>query len=782
MGYGDDASKKGGLPVNRLYSMARRWLFAALLAALPLATAAAPAIDWNAMVAQAVTLREHGDLQKAIDLLAAASRAADADAALRARAAGELGATLLQARRLDQAEAPLRQAYDAASGAERARYALQLGNLAQLRKRKDDARQFYREAASLAPGDNDLQLAVALNQARLTPAAERLAALSALSQRIAAAPADARLARHHLNLGSQARQLGKPGLALAYGHAEEARRLALQSGNKRLLAEALDALAQIYEDNGRGGDALALNGQALDLARTLESAVVADLMIDLEWRQGRLLRAAGEEAPALAAYQRAVAQVEAVRQDIPIEYDDGRSSYRETLEPIYLGYADLLLRQIDKQPADIQAAQLRQALETIELLRQSELQDFLGDRCSVEAVQGGGSGALPADTAILYPLILPDRIELLLRTNQGVQRRTAPVSSAVLKREAQTFAHALREGLDEFVAPARRLNDWLLKSFDDVLAAQRIHSLVVVPDGALRLVPVGALHDGKQYAIEKYAISMVTGMSLTNAAPPPAGKDIASLVVGVSVPGPVVEKLSALMASHILQPGSSDAAAKETTSRGLSQKRSLRSTRGATPAAAGSDAKKIEDLRAKLALPGVEVEVNALGQILRGNHLLDAAFTIDRFRQEAESGEYRILHIASHGVFGGSAETSFIMAYDDLLTMNRLQEVLKAEKFRKAPIELLSLSACETAEGNDRAPLGISGAAIKARAKGVLGTLWPVADDAAQTIMKTLYSGVVGNHLTKSEALRQAQIKLIKDPEMSHPFYWAPFVLIGNWL
>jgi CHAT domain-containing protein len=297
----------------------------------------------------------------------------------------------------------------------------------------------------------------------------------------------------------------------------------------------------------------------------------------------------------------------------------------------------------------------------------------------------------------------------------------------------------------------------------------------------LRLIPFGALHDGMHYAIEKYAISMITGLSMTNMTAS-AGREMEALVVGVSEPGPVVEKLSQLMASHILQP---EASTTESKARGLAYTRQMREIRAletAGPVSANAMRHGIENLRAQLALPGVKEEVDALGDILPGAHLLDANFTVSRFSVEAESGAYRIVHIASHGVFAGSAETSFIMAYDDLLTMNDLQSLLKAEKFQRTPIELLSLSACETAEGNDRAPLGIAGAAIKARAKSVLGTLWPVEDEAAQSVMKTLYTGLVSGSLSKTEALRKAQIQLIRNPDTAHPFYWAPFVLIGNWM
>ena len=94
----------------------------------------------------------------------------------------------------------------------------------------------------------------------------------------------------------------------------------------------------------------------------------------------------------------------------------------------------------------------------------------------------------------------------------------------------------------------------------------------------------------------------------------------------------------------------------------------------------------------------------------------------------------------------------------------------------------MSLSACQTAEGNDRAPLGISGAAIKARAKSVLGTLWPVEDNAAKLLMQYLYAELTQKQQSKAEALRQAQLRLLRQPATQHPFFWAPFVLIGNWL
>jgi CHAT domain-containing protein/Tfp pilus assembly protein PilF len=775
------------------------------------------------LIARGMASRQQGQIRQAIDAFEQARSRAQSIAASSSplsplspsspqtaeqalRAAGELGVTLMQARRYAEAEAPLLAAYTHFQGRERARYAVYLGNIAQSLKRYAQAEAYYREALQHAADDADVHWSVSLNRLRLVPEAEKASRMAALSVELDQAGDQYELARHHLNLGHQATDIGKQTLRLAYHHLDTARRLAEPRGDTRLTAEAIDALAQLYENRGRIADGLALSAQALRIVGALSPARKADLVISLEWRRGRLLKARGESAAALAAYRRVVEQIDAVRQDIPVEYEDGRSSYRTLFEPVYTTYADLLLRQVDAHTPEMAQATLQQVVQTLELIRQTELQDFLGDRCATEAVQGGNSRALPEGTAVLYPLILPDRLELLLVGSQGIARHRVAVRGTELRDEVFAYAASLRRGLPDTRGAARRLNDWLLAPLAATLTTQRIERLVVVPDGAVRLLPMAALHDGQRYAVEKYAISMVTGMSMTNVNDP-VRDGVAALVAGLSQPGPVVDKLGTLLAAQVLDP---DAAA-GTASRGLAQRGEMRqlhrklevrarlqgqagqeegsdhesaSTALVSPAAAVSSASsaEVQALRERLALPGVRDEVRGLGRILPGQRLLDNEFTVGRFREAVASGDYRILHIASHGIFGGNAETSFIMAYDDVLDMNAFQRLLKDEQFQKNPLELLSLSACQTAEGNDRAPLGISGAAIKARAKSVLGTLWPVEDGAAKTLMQQLYKGLAQEKRGKAEALRQAQLNLLHDPATQHPFYWAPFVLIGNWL
>ena len=733
--------------------------------------------DWQTTIARAIAYRDEGNVQLATELLNSVRQDAQ-DSLVQATAAGELGITLLQVHRYDAAEALLRQAYEAfPNGLTRAHYALQLGTLAAAKKQVDEARRYYAQALGWAEKDVDTRLSIELNLVRLAKPEARLAMLHTLSQQVTESVGNVSLGRYHLNLGFQALQLGKPALELAHRHLEAARKQAEAENNRLLMVDALDGLSQLYEGQVRLAESLQLTQQAIKLFQLHESSLFADRLIQLEWRQGRLQLAQGRQAAALAAYQRVVERIEAVRQDLPIETEEGLSYFRQTLEPVFLGYVDLLLQRADKLPDAQRAASLRRAIEAVELIRQTELQDFLGDRCAVETVQGGRMGQLSSGTGTLYPIILPDRLELLLLTSSGIVRQTSSVDSATLHNSALALANALRLGASDYLPTAQQLYQWLLAPLAGDISDQHLQNLVVVPASTLRLVPMAALHDGQQYVIEKMAISIVTGMTMTNTAA--ATRAPVSLLAGVALPGPVVQKMMHLST----MPEPANPSVRSTSTIGL-QTRAWRSRPETNASKLISDdpQRALEAMRASLALPGVTVEVGALSAILQGKTLLDADFTIDQFQHAMQTNNYRIVHIASHGVFGDSAESSFIMAYDDVLSLNGLAALLGGEKFQNQPIEILGLSACQTAEGNDRAPLGISGAAIKARAKSVLGTLWPIADDAAQVLMKTFYAEVTQHGQSKTQALRQAQLELLRKPELSHPFYWAPFVLIGNWL
>lgn len=691
---------------------------------------------------RAAALRREGNFRLAIDLLE--GERARAGESCSPKVLGELGVAYFQAHRLAQAESRLLEAYAKTQEAtERAAIANDLGNLYASGGHASQAIGYYRTAEET--GNLETSVTASLNAARLSPSDARLATLGSLQQRISDVQDHRERARFSINLGSQARSVGREGTQLAFENLERARIWATQARDPHVLAEALDELSQLYEDNDRGIDALRLTTQAIAQLRADEAP---EMMIGLQWRRGRLLRAQGLNEPALAAYQAAVEHVEAIRQDIPIDYIDGRSSFRETLEPIYLGLAELLLQRAGDATGSERSLLFGRARNVVELIKQTELQDYLGDRCVVTSLAPGSASQVPTRTAVIYPIILANRLAVLVETQAGIETFYTNIDANVVRTKALSFANDVREAVPGYLTQAQALYDLLLRPIEAMLVKQKIDTLVLVPDGPLRMVPVGALHDGKQFLIERFAVAIAPGLTVMGSARPQQGIGKV-LLAGLSEPGPVMGKLS-LRAREQL---------------------------GLNPVTRGTRAPNLAE---ELALPGVAEEIQALKATTHGDRLLNSEFTVERFRQQFEAGEYRTVHIASHAVFSPRAEGSFILAYDDVLTMDQLQALLRGKTVEENPISLLSLSACQTAEGDDRVPLGIAGAALKAHAGSALGSLWPVDDAATKTLMVGFYESMGKSGITKAKALQQAQLALLANKSTGHPFFWAPFILVGS--
>ena len=142
-----------------------------------------------------------------------------------------------------------------------------------------------------------------------------------------------------------------------------------------------------------------------------------------------------------------------------------------------------------------------------------------------------------------------------------------------------------------------------------------------------------------------------------------------------------------------------------------------------------------------------------------------------------------MVHLATHGQFSSKLSDTFLLTWDDRLTIEGLRNLLKSRSESSAtPIELLVLSACQTAEGDQRATLGLAGLAVRSGARSTLATLWSVNDNSTADLMTEFYRSLTQQNMSKAESLRQAQLKLLKNPDFQHPFYWSPFILIGNWL
>jgi CHAT domain-containing protein len=233
---------------------------------------------------------------------------------------------------------------------------------------------------------------------------------------------------------------------------------------------------------------------------------------------------------------------------------------------------------------------------------------------------------------------------------------------------------------------------------------------------------MAALHDGERFLIERYAVVTTPGLSLTD--PRPLGH----------------EKLRVFLS-------------------GLSQ-----------------------PVQGFSALAHVPAELGAIHALYGGEVLLDESFRVPRIEAELDQREFNVVHVATHGEFSQDAERSFLLTYDGRLGMDRLGAAIAHTRFRDQPIELLTLSACDTAQGDDRAALGLAGVAIQAGARSALGTLWSVNDVASAELVGEFYGQLHAQPVSKAVALQRAQQKLVRDPNRAHPYYWAPFLLIGNWL
>lgn len=682
--------------------------------------------------------------------------AAAAPGAARAALAYELARALVELNRPAQALPLLDEAAARLAGVAGARARVERGNLQLARREAAAAEADWGQALAAAPDDADISTVVELNRLRSLQAPQRAARLQALASKLQALPAgDGRAPRWWINLGARAAEAGPAGWPLAADAYTQALRAAQAAQDSARSIEALDAQAELLERQGRTDEALQTTLRALAL---LPSTPWRDLAIPLEARIGRLSLAAGDDARAVAAYRRALGHIEAVRADIPVVYEDGRSSFRTTLAPVYLGLTDALLKQAARADDSTRQALLRSARATVELSKQSEMEDYLADRCTVKNSLARQTYAPPAGTAVLYPVMLADRLELLLETDAGIERFQSAIGEDALRGAVLTFVNALRGGTP-LRAQAERLHRTLLAPLQPALERQRIQTLVFVPDGVLRLLPLAALHDGRDYVLRRYELVTVPAMSVLGQARRPPGQRRV-LLAGLSEPGPVVGQLTPAMVKAI----------------GVDPQ----PNRGAGSAGDGPPPDVERALQQALALPGVKTEVEEIARQSGGRALINADFTLAALRQALLAGDRDVLHIASHGSFGATAEQTFLMAYDGLLSLDELQRMLQAEPLRQHPLDLITLSACQTAEGDDRAPLGMSGAAIKARARSALGTLWPVNDTAALEVMTDFYRRLAAG-AGKAAALRGAQLALLDRQGYQHPFFWAPFTLVGDW-
>lgn len=658
------------------------------------------------------------------------------DPARRAAVAGTLGKTLWSIGATDDARRHLESSVSLARQANAPQIAAaslnHLGNLATEQGDPRVARAAYQDSLALAKQAQDpaLVATVQINAARLAArerdrrAAETL--LAEAARLVQTLPDSHNKAFHLLAIGQLRRTLsGAPAQQRTQSLQDftAAAAMARQMNDQRGLSHALGYQAQWQQDGGHPTEALALYRQAAFAAQQAEAP---ELLYRWQWQIGRLLNAQGDRDGAILAYQQAVDNLQTIRQDFIPSRANSAGSFRASAGDAFVELADLLLQRAAQQsnPAAREPDFLA-ARDTMEALKTAEVRDYFQDECTI-ALQSRtvtlDRRSLPR-TAVLYPILLPDRLELLLDAPRGLQQITVRVDRDTLTGTVREFRHYLEKRTSrEYLPPAQRLYGWLIRPLEGELDNQQIDTLVIVPDGPLRTIPLAALHDGQRFLISRYAIATTPGLTLTDLRPIQRQK-IRPLLNGLT-----------------------------------------------------------EAVQGFPSLEYVRRELGTIHAAYGGKVLENQDFRLLGLQRELKETPYSIVHIASHGQFASDVRNTFLLTFDDKLTMDRLERFMALGQYRDQPVELLTLSACQTAAGDDRAALGLAGVAVKAGARSAVATLWFINDQATALLVTEFYQQLRDPDVSKAKALQQAQLMLLNDRRYQHPGFWSPFLLIGNWL
>ena len=494
--------------------------------------------------------------------------------------------------------------------------------------------------------------------------------------------------------------------------------------DSRAEAYALGQLGHLYEQNQQWSDALSLTEKALSIATAIDAA---DITAPTYWQQGRILRARGELQSATIAYEQAVNILQSLRQDLVAVNSDVQFSFREEVEPAYRQLVQLLLHNVDSLPEITRQQHLQRSRELIEGLQVAELENFFRQACLTYKAQSIDS--IDQKAAVVYPIILDERLEVVISIpGKPLQHYGTNLSLQETKKVFEELRQSLNPLFlpEEILPAAQKVYDWLLRPGMAELERQSIKTLVFVLDGFLRSLPMAVLHDGKQYIVERYNIALTPGLQLLE-------------------------------------------------SRTLTNKQLTAFASGLAESRQGFSA-----------LPGVEKEIAQVAAEFSATTLLNQDFTTANFEKRVDASPYSIVHLATHGQFSSKAEDTFLLTWDSRIKVKELDRMLRGQGKNAAlrlgkPIELLVLSACQTAKGDERAALGLAGVAIRSGARSTLATLWSVQDDSTLQLITEFYRNFTQPSITKAEALRKSQLSLLNSPQYKHPYYWSGFVLVGNW-
>jgi filamentous hemagglutinin family protein len=414
------------------------------------------------------------------------------------------------------------------------------------------------------------------------------------------------------------------------------------------------------------------------------------------------------------------------------------------------------LPPINNQPAN--NLNTTPTIPVLEQNRLSEFSEYLGLHFSMQSLTTSNVRDLlqtidaqtNTKSAVLYVNSYPEYLQLVLYTATGetVLKTVAEAEQKELLRTVQEFRNEItnprRLNSTSYLPSAQQLYKWLITPLEATLQQEGIDTILFSMDAGLRSLPIAAIHDGEKFLIEKYRLSLIPSISLM-----------------------------------------------ETDYQSLAQ----------TPILA-LGVSQFEKLNP---LPGVPVELTAItNKVKRSSMLLNENSTVNNLVAERAKFPYRIIHLATHAEFQpGNRNDSYIQLWQEKLTLGEIQQL----GWQNPPVELLVLSACQTALGDYQAELGFAGLAVATGVKSALGSLWYVSDYGTLGLMNEFYQQLSQGQI-KSESLRQAQLALLRGDvkltqgllqsrgavnialpkeiaqignlNFSHPYYWSGFTIVGS--
>ena len=501
---------------------------------------------------------------------------------------------------------------------------------------------------------------------------------------------------------------------------KQAEQIAVSIEDKRAESYALGTLGQLTYAHLPNSTGQTLLKRALTLASTENAPEIA---YQWQWQLGRIYRDTGDTEAAIAAYQAAFINLQKLRGDLVTLNQEIQFSFREQVEPVYRELAGLLLESSQSLPDQ---ERLRSARQVIEALQIAQLDNYFQDACAT--LKSEEVDRVDPQAAIFYTILLPERLEVILSSPDGtLHRHVNRVSLAEVEQTVNELQRYLKEPdrLKDVQKRSQSLYNWLIRPFENTLSSSEpIHTLVFVLDTVLQNIPMAVLYDGEQYLVQKYATAITPGLRLLR-------------------PERLSPKLNALVA-------------------GVSESQQV-------------------GRREFTALENVEDEWKMVQATVPSETLLNSRLTRSNLEAQFDEHSFSVIHLATHGQFSSDPEGTFILLWNQVLNVNDLDRVLP-QPGDSSRIELLVLSACETATGDKRATLGLAGVAVRGGASSTLATLWQVNDQSTATLMGQFYQEL--SKTTKAEALRRAQLKLWENIEKDWqvPSFWGAYVLVGNWL